>query len=126
MRISDWSSDVCSSDLPYRAAGKRRTGTVTRALDIGAIRAQVRALDYVRGTPAEVAMWREGDAEARANLAIEGMDLDADEHALFDMLRAEAVPPPLATAIVLKLLDHPDADQIGRAPVCTPVTNAHP
>src|SRR3546814_6894171 len=38
------------------------------------------------------------------------MDLDADEHALFDMLRAEAVPPPLATAIVLKLLDHPDAD----------------
>src|SRR3546814_11684591 len=82
MRISDWSSDVCSSDLPYRAAGKRRTGTVTRALDIGAIRAQVRALDYVRGTPAEVAMWREGDAEARANLAIEGMDLDADEHAL--------------------------------------------
>src|SRR3546814_9013790 len=55
-------------------------------------------------------MWREGDAEARANLAIEGMDLDADEHALFDMLRAEAVPPPLATAIVLKLLDNPDAD----------------
>src|SRR3546814_12493010 len=55
-------------------------------------------------------MGREGDAEARANLAIEGMDLDADDHALFDMLRAEAVPPPLATAIVLKLLDHPDAD----------------
>ena len=79
-------------------------------LDVEAIRAEVRALDYVRGTPAEIALWREGDAEARANLAIEGMDLDADEHALFDMLRAEAVPPPLATAIVLKLLDHPDAD----------------
>ena len=61
---------------------------MTRALDIGAIRAQVRALDYVRGTPAEVAMWREGDAEARANLAIEGMDLDADEHALFDMAQS--------------------------------------
>src|SRR3546814_20163883 len=74
---------------PYRAAGKRRTGTVTRALDIGAIRAQVRALDYVRGTPADVAMWREGDAEPRATLAIEGMDLDADEHALFAMLRAD-------------------------------------
>jgi hypothetical protein len=29
---------------------------------------------------------------------------------LFDMLREEAVPPPLATAILLKLLDHPDAD----------------
>jgi hypothetical protein len=38
------------------------------------------------------------------------MALDADEHALFDMLREEAVPPPLATAILLKLLDHPDAD----------------
>src|SRR3546814_17782080 len=76
-------------------------------LDVEAIRAQVRALDYVRGTPAEIALWREGDAEARANLAIEGMDLDADEHALFDMLRAEAVPPPHATAIVLT--------QIGRA-----------
>src|SRR3546814_3590404 len=97
------------------------TGTVTRALDIVAIRAQVRALDYVRGTPAEVAMWREGDAEARANLAIEGMDLDADEHALFDMLRAEAVPPPLATAIVLKLLDHPDADP---ALAITPATRS--
>lgn len=79
-------------------------------LDVDAIRAQVRALDYVRGTPDEIALWREGDAEARANLAIEGMDLTADEHVLFDMLREEAVPPPLATAIILKLLDHPDAD----------------
>ena len=83
---------------------------MTRALDIAAIRAQVRALDYVRGTPADAAMWREGDAEARANLAIEGMALEPDDAALFDMLREEAVPPPLATAIVLKLLDHPDAD----------------
>ena len=79
-------------------------------LNIEAIRTQVRALDFVRGTPAEIAMWREDDADSRANLAIEGMALDADEHALFDMLREEAVPPPLATAIVLKLLDHPDAD----------------
>lgn len=73
-------------------------------LDVEAIRAQVRALDFTRGTPADAAMWSEDDADARANLAIEGMDLDADEHALFDMLRDEAVPPPLATAIVLKLL----------------------
>src|SRR3546814_11299737 len=64
-------------------------------------------------------MWREGDAEARANLAIEGMDLDADEHALFDMLRADAVPPPPATAIVLKLLDHPDADPALAIPPAT-------
>ncbi|WCP16238.1 hypothetical protein sphantq_04734 (plasmid) [Sphingobium sp. AntQ-1] len=79
-------------------------------LDVEAIRAQVRALDFVAGTPADVAMWREDDAESRANLAIEGMALTPDEDALFDMLRDEAVPPPLATAIILRLLGHPDAD----------------
>lgn len=80
------------------------------ALDIDAIRVEVHALDYVRGTPADVAEWREADAESRANLVIEGMTLSADEEALFDMLRDEAVPPALATQIILKLLDHPDAD----------------
>lgn len=79
-------------------------------LDIEAIRAQVRALDFVPGTPAEIAIWRDDDADSRANLAIEGMALDHDEEALFDMLRDEGVPPPLATRIVLKLLDHPDVD----------------
>lgn len=80
------------------------------ALNLDAIRAEVRALAYVRGTPAEAAMWREDDADSRANLAIEGMDLNAEDEALFDMLRDEAVPPPLATQIILKLYDHPDAD----------------
>src|SRR3546814_14371572 len=59
-------------------------------LDVDAIRAQVRALDFTRGTPADAAMRREDDADARANLAIEGMALDAGEHALFEMLREEA------------------------------------
>ncbi|ODP37487.1 hypothetical protein [Sphingomonas turrisvirgatae] len=91
-------------------------------LDVEAIRAQVRALDFVRGTPAEMATWCEDDADSRANLAIEGMTLDAQEEALFDMLRDEGVPPPLATRIVLKLLDHPDADPalaITPAPIAT-------
>lgn len=79
-------------------------------LDVEAIRTEVRALDYARGTPEEMANWYEADAEARANLAIENMALSPDDAALFDMLREEAVPPPLATAIILKLLDHPDAD----------------
>jgi hypothetical protein len=74
------------------------------------IRGQVRALDFVRGTSAERAMWREDDADSRANLAMEGMELEPDEEALFNMLRDEAVPPTLATQIILKLLDHPDAD----------------
>jgi hypothetical protein len=80
------------------------------ALDIEAIRREVRALEFERGTPADVAKWREADAESRANLAIEGMALSADDEALFDMLRDEAVPPPLATQILLRLLGHPDAD----------------
>jgi len=79
-------------------------------IDLDALRREVRALDYVRGSPAEDAMWREDDADARANLAIEDMALDAEDDALFDMLRDERVPPPLATAILLKLLGHPDAD----------------
>ena len=79
-------------------------------MDIEAIRAEVRALEFERGSPADVADWREADAESRANLAIEGMTLSADDEALFDMLRDEAVPPPLATQILLRLLDHPDAD----------------
>ena len=79
-------------------------------LDIEAIRREVRALDFKRGTPAEAALWRDDDADSRANLAIEGMALETDEHLLFDMLRDEAVPPALATQIILKLLGHPDAD----------------
>ena len=79
-------------------------------LDIDAIRAEVRALDFVRGSPAEHAMWRADGAGSPAHLAIQGMALEPDEDALFDMLRDEAVPPPLATQIILKLLSHPDAD----------------
>lgn len=79
-------------------------------LDVEGIRAQVRALDFTRGTPVEMAIWRDDDTDSRANLAVEGMALERDEAALFDMLRDEGVPPALATQIVLKLLDHPDAD----------------
>lgn len=78
--------------------------------DVEAVRREVRALTFTRGSTAEAAMWREDDEDARANLAIEGMALDTDDAALFDMLRDEAVPPPLATAIILKLFGHPDAD----------------
>lgn len=79
-------------------------------LNVEAIRREVRALDYVRGSSAEAAMWRDDDADWRANLAIEGLALTPEDAALFDMLRDERVPPPLATAIILKLHGHPDAD----------------
>lgn len=80
-------------------------------LDVETVRAEVRALDYVRGTPEEAADWRRADADARHNNVIEGLEYSPVEDALFDMLRDEAVPPDLATQIVLKLMDHPDADR---------------
>lgn len=79
--------------------------------DIDAIRAEVRALRFTRGALAEVAQWREDGEDSRANLAIEDTNLTPNENAFFDMLHDEAVPPDLATQILLKLLDHPDADR---------------
>lgn len=73
--------------------------------DIEAIRADIRAMDFVRGTPEQVARWNKADENARANLAIEDMALEPNEAALFDLFREEAVPPDLATRIALKLLD---------------------
>ena len=79
--------------------------------DIEAVRAEVRAMDFVRGTPVEVAMWREDMAESRANLVIEDMIPTPNDDAFFDMLLDEGVSPPLVSQILLRLLDHPDADR---------------
>ena len=79
-------------------------------INLDMLRREVRALDYVRGSSDEDAMWREDDEDARANLAIEGMVLTPEDDALFDMMRDEQVPPALATQILLRLLGHPDAD----------------
>lgn len=79
--------------------------------NIEAVRREVRALDFVRGTPAEIAMWREDMAESRANLVIEDMIPTPNEDAFFAMTLDEGVPPPLVSQILLRLLDHPDADR---------------
>ncbi|KAJ8139275.1 hypothetical protein OY671_007513, partial [Metschnikowia pulcherrima] len=94
----------------HRRAACGMIRTAMAESDIEAIRREVRASDFVRGTPADVEVWHEADAESRANIAIEGMALTPAEEASFNMLREEAVPPPLATQIILKSLDHPDAD----------------
>ena len=78
--------------------------------DIETIRAQVRAMNFVRGTPAEIAMWHEDMADSRANLVIEDMIPTPNDDAFFAMMLDEGVPPPLATQIILKLYDHPNAD----------------
>lgn len=79
--------------------------------DIETIRRQVRAMDFVRGTPAEVAMRHEDMADSRANLVIENMIPTSNEDAFFAMMLDEGVPPPLVSQILLRLLDHPDADR---------------
>ena len=89
--------------------------------DMEAIRRQVRAMDFVRGTPAEIAMWHEDMADSRANLVIEDMIPTPNDDAFFEMMLVEAVPPPLATQILLRLLDHPDSD---RSLPITPVAAA--
>ncbi len=89
--------------------------------DIEAVRAEVRAMEFVRGTPAEVAMWREDMAESRANLVIEDMIPTPNEDAFFNMMLDEGVSPPLVSQILLRLLDHPDAD---RALPLTPIAVA--
>ena len=67
-------------------------------------------MNYVRGTPAEIAAWREDDEDSRANLVIENMTPAADEDAFYEMVLEEGVPPPLVSQIVLRLLGLPDAD----------------
>lgn len=79
--------------------------------DIETIRAQVRAMNFVRGTPAEVAMWHQHMKDARANLVIENMIPTPNDDAFFAMMLDEGVPPPLVSQILLRLLDHPDADR---------------
>ena len=81
-------------------------------LDIEAIRMQIRAMDFTRGTLADIAEWREADENSRANLVIEDMIPTPNEDAFFAMMHDEGVPPPLATQILLRLLDHPDADPL--------------
>lgn len=76
---------------------------MTQPINIEALRTQVQAMAYVRGTPDEVAQWREANAEACANLAIEGMDLTIEEHAMFAMFMEEGVPLSLVPQIVLSL-----------------------
>lgn len=78
--------------------------------EIDAIRAQVRAMDFERGSPAQIAMWREDMADSRANLMIEDMIPTPNDDAFFDMLLCEGVSPPLVSQILLRLFDHPDAD----------------
>ena len=91
--------------------------------DIEAIRAQIRAMDFTRGTPAELVEWRMAHEDSRANLVIEDMIPTPNEDAFFEMMVVEGVPPELTTQILLRLLDAPNAD---RSLPITPMAAAGP
>ena len=76
--------------------------------DIETIRRQVRAMDFVRGTPAEVAMWREDMDESCTNLAIEDMNLSDEDHALFAMMLEEGLSPTTMIDVIHSLYRKPD------------------
>ena len=65
------------------------------------LRAHVRTMGYLRGTPQEVAQWREDMAESCVNIAIEDMILSADEDAMFAKMLDKRPPPSLMPSIIL-------------------------
>lgn len=72
-------------------------------IDLETLRERIRRMDYERGTPEQIALWREDVAEARANLAIEDMEPTIDEDAMFAMMLDEGVPPAVMPSIILSL-----------------------
>jgi len=72
-------------------------------IDLEMLRERIRQMDFERGSPEQVALWREDVAEARANLALEDMTPTIDEDAMFAMMLDEGVPPALMPAIILSL-----------------------
>lgn len=58
---------------------------------------------FERGTPEQIALWRDDVSESRANLAIEDMTPTEDEDAMFAMMLDEGVPPAVMPSIILDL-----------------------
>lgn len=72
-------------------------------INLDTLRERIRSMDFERGTPEQIALWREDVAEARANLVIEDMTPTGDEDAMFAMMLEEGVPPSLMPSIILGL-----------------------
>lgn len=72
-------------------------------INVDTLRDRIRQMDYVRGTPEQIAAWREDVAESRANLVIEDMTPTEEEDAMFAMMLDEGVPPALMPSIILDL-----------------------
>jgi hypothetical protein len=83
-----------------------RERTVQMAqIDLEAFRERVRAMVFDRGTPEQIALWREDVADARANLVIEEITPTDDDDAMFSVMLDEGVPPSLMASIILGLYE---------------------
>jgi hypothetical protein len=72
-------------------------------IDLEALRARIREMEFQRGTADQFALWREDISDARANLVIEDMAPTHDEDAMFTMMLEEGVSPTLMSSIILEL-----------------------
>src|SRR3546814_4071813 len=107
MRISDWSSDVCSSDLTAALLLGRTGESIARGLGVAGLQSV-----SARHPPQQRVPVRLGDCRALPHRLAPG--------ALF-------LPVELPVAVG-EIADRPfgdEGEEIGRAHVCTPVTNAH-
>src|SRR3546814_6349929 len=121
MRISDWSSYVCSSDLNYYKCGELKPEGSSVAEGIG----QNRITANLEGAPIDT-QFRISDAEGlavvRRLLDEEGLclGLSSGINVAGAMALARQLGPGKRIATILC----DSGFQIGRAHVCTPVTNA--
>lgn len=72
-------------------------------IDLATLRARIRSMDFERGTPEQIAAWRDDVAEARANNVIEDMTPTKNEDEMFAMMLDEGVPPAIMPSIILAL-----------------------
>lgn len=72
-------------------------------VDLIKMRTKIRSMAFERGTPDQIALWRDDLTEARANLVIEGLAPTPDDDEMFAMMLDEGVPPGLMPTLILQL-----------------------
>lgn len=72
-------------------------------VDLTEMRRQIRSMTFERGTPDQIALWREDLTEARVNLVIEGLAPTPDDDEMFATMLEEGVPPRLMSTLILQL-----------------------